>query len=141
MALGRHLWVIARTWCVAAACLTFAGPACAQGVAQMFAPPPLVASLPSANPDQAESDDSVPDNSAADDKDGKDDKQERLGEEPPTTTIDLFRQSNVLLPEGMLEVEWGFSYTLFEDNFLTILPDSSLAPLLTSSRTMLGSLS
>lgn len=137
MAWGRHRFVVARYCAVIAACLAACAPLCAQFGLAVFDPPPLVASLPGAANEEAAQNNSTDDDS----KQRGDNEQERLGEEPPDSSIDVFRQSNVLLPKGMLEVEWGFQYALFEDNFLTILPDASIAPQLTSSRTMLGSLS
>jgi hypothetical protein len=70
-----------------------------------------------------------------------DDKSKKLGEEPPTSAIDVFHQSTVLLPAGVWECQYGVQYSLFEDDFLAILPSSAIAPQRTSSRILLGSVS
>jgi hypothetical protein len=66
---------------------------------------------------------------------------QRFGEAPPDDSRVFLRQSAVLLKPGTWEVEYGVRYTLQENAFLTILPDSSIVPEMTDSRQFLGTLS
>jgi hypothetical protein len=69
----------------------------------------------------------------------KDDK--KIGPAPPTDTLNFFRQSSVLLSQGVLEVEWGLQYSMLESDFLAILPDGSIVPEQLVTRSFLGTLS
>jgi hypothetical protein len=66
---------------------------------------------------------------------------ERIGEAPPDDSRVFLRQSAVLIQPGTWEVEWGLRYILQENEFLTVLPDSSIVPELTDARQVLGTLS
>lgn len=65
-------------------------------------------------------------------------EEDKLGQQPPDSSLDFLRQSTVLLDTGTIEVERSIEFASGSTRFLAVLGNGTLLPETTDARTLLA---